>query len=222
MNKSTRIAVVVSSILLLAMARTVTGAIYGFTTWELGRQTNTIQSGELIGLRIVNGTASNIGAMIVRFSIGGGNAALTNNLYPTGVDFYANSSNSITNGFYTGNTIFSAGTGLFIKSGGGYEVELGLTGDYQSGTNVWSTVTFQGYNPGPTNILVPVQITSVTVGRSGGTWGVPGTWSPRSTDYGNSSTTWVEIMAIPEPSAMVLVGLGIAVCGMALRLRRKR
>jgi hypothetical protein len=75
MTTITRIAAVLAtSVLLLALSRTATAAINGFTTWEQGGQTNTIQSGDLISLSIVQGTASNIRSDRINFTVGTGNS----------------------------------------------------------------------------------------------------------------------------------------------------
>jgi hypothetical protein len=137
----------------------------------------------------------------------------------------------VTNGFYNGKAFdMSLGWMLyqpFTNFGSYFQGYMYLNGSqYASGTGLVATVTFQGYNPGPTNILVPILITGITVGRSGGTWQyapppLNSTWSRTSADYGNSSYTWVEIAAIPEPSAMALVGLGSLLCVAILRRRRQ-
>lgn len=224
MTKFTRIAAALaSSILLLATSQTGSAAVHGFTTWELGGQTNTIQSGDLISLSIVQGTESNVYSDTIRFTVGTGNS-MTNNLVLTGSDYYNLPNGTVTNGFYNGNVFDMTWmlTYPVTNYGNFFQGRMGLGGiQYSTGTGSVATVTFQGYNPGPTNTLVPVFIFSVTVGRSGGTWGSGNnTWATRSLDYGNSSYTWVEIQAIPEPSAVVLVGLGLAVCGLALRRHR--
>jgi hypothetical protein len=205
----------------------VDAATNGFTTWDTilnGGITNTIKSGDLINLNIIQGTTSNVYSDLIKFTIGTSNA-MTNNLQLRGSSYFNTSNGTVTNGFYNGKTFDMDPLLMYTKNMGSYfQTELHLTsGQSSSGTGDVMQLQFQAFNNGPTNILVPVQITATTIGRSGGTWAYPGTWSTKSTDYGNSAYSYINIVPIPEPSAgaLVLGGLGLLALGQHLR-RKKR
>jgi hypothetical protein len=194
-------------IFVLASVRMVFGAINGFTTWEQGGRTNTIQSGDFISLSMVQGTASNIYSDTIRFTVGTGNS-MTNNLLLTGSSYYNLPDGTVTNGFYNGKVfdIDPLVTYAFTNFSASYfEGRMGLNalpGTF--GTGLVATVTFQGYNPGPTNLVVPVIISAITVGRSGGWWGNPGQWATIDINYGSSRDTYVRILSSPSPGVVAI------------------
>jgi hypothetical protein len=203
MTKLNRIAACsIAVILLLATVRIVAGATFGFTTWEQGGRTNTIQSGDTIALSIVQGTASNIYATLMRIPVGTGNS-MTNDLRLISSDYFNLSTGTVTNGFYNGKVfdMSSAVTYALTNKGNFLEGRMGLSGSqYVTGTGLVATVTFQGYNSSPTNLVVPVSLGYVQVGRSGGTWTTAGgTWASLNANYGNSFFTYVRILTTPNP-----------------------
>jgi hypothetical protein len=206
MTKLSQIGAVASSaVLLFITARTAAGAIYGFTTWEQGGQTNTIQSGDLISLSFVQGTQTNIYGDSIDFQIGTSNN-LANNLVLIDSSYYNLPDGTVTNGFYNGK-VFEMSYGYLLYqafTNRGLRVEgymvLNNSSTATSGTGSVATATFQAYNPGPTNLVVRLQLTNVQVSKPGGNyWAFPATWARTSPDYGNSSYTYVRILAPASP-----------------------
>jgi hypothetical protein len=83
-----------------------------------------------------------------------------------------------------------------------------------------ATVTFQGYNPGPTNLVVPVQITGMTVGHDLSVWTYSGgTWARIHPNYGSSSYTYVRVLAPATPQvAGVTHDAGISTVSLTVNL----
>jgi len=200
-----------------------TASINGFTTWDSvknGGLTNTVNSGDTISLYFVQGTGTNIFSDLIRFTIGTGNS-MTNNLQLIGSDYFNKPDGTVTNGFYNGKTLEPLLTTPITNMGGYFQAELGLSGSQtSSGTGDVTRIDLGAYNDGPTNIIVPIRITAVTVGRTNGTWVVPTTWSPASSDYGNSAYSYITIIPIPEPGAGTLVA-GALAAAYFLRKRKK-
>jgi len=220
-------------------------AINGYTTWNTGYVidgttgvtnnlghmagvTNTIKSGDILLLNLVQGTQSNLYSDMIRFTLGTGNA-LTNNLQLAGSSYFNNSSGLVTNpnAFYYNKTLDldTLVTYPVTNKGGYFEGRLSIgAANFASGTGDVMQLQFQALNNGPTDVLVPINLSSITVGRSGGTWGYPASWANKSLDYGDSAYAYINLTNIPEPTSLALVGLGIGL-GAALlskRLFRKK
>ncbi len=170
--------------------------------------TNTVQSGDLVSLGINMNTASNIVSDTFQLRIGNGTPALTNNLIYQGYDFYMNSSGVATDGFYTGKTLLGSGTGVTGPNSSGI-----INGSHSTqgtggtnGNDSIGTINFQAWNTNNFSVYVPVNIGNFAALKQGGItpWSTPGTIAV------NPAYSWVEIQAIPEPSAGALLVAGLA------------
>lgn len=198
---------------------------YGFTTWNTqlnGGITNTINSGDIINLYIVQGTSSNIYSDLIRFTVGSGNS-MVNNLQLQGANYFNTSDGTVTNGFYNGKTLDTNPLRTYTTNMGSYfQTEIGLTaGQNATGTGDLMQLSFQAFNNGPTNIIVPVILGYEQVN---GNWNTAaGTWSRTSPLYGDSIRAYVDVApVIPEPSAGTLVAGGLLGLLALNRLKRKK
>jgi len=202
---------------LAGFAEKASAVTNGFSVFEYA-YTN-VTSGNTIQIPVMQGTygSATVGAGVYRFSFGNNNSA-TNSLRPTGIIFYQDSGNNITNGFFNGRDLNSSFSGLSNK-GNYWEINLSLNdAGYTAGTGRVFELVLEGNNESVTNVPVQINWVSTSVSRSGGTYTTGGrTWSNADANYNTNPYSLVIVNPVPEPSTVGLIGAGL-VAG-ALRRR---
>ena len=193
-------------------------AIYGSTS--LSPATTNVVSGSSFFMDLLQATYTNVSGGSYRFKVSD-----TNTVYPTGLTFFQDESNNITNGFHTGKTVVTGSSGLYDEGEGTFRVGLTISGGYSTGTGVVARVFFNANNPLSNPVNASITNVYDSVNRSGGTWNTgAGTWAKTNTidvALGGNPSPWTDVVVnppVPEPATAALLFVG----GLTAFLRRKR
>ena len=210
---------------LAGLAGRADAVVHGFSVFEYA--TNIVNTSTTLQLPFLQGTfgTDTVSGGSYRFRVGS-EASATNYLTPTGIIFYQDASNLITNGFHNGNTLNSTLSGLFDEGNGVFRVDLNLAvgSGYSAGTNRVFEVRFNATNNDATN--VPIQINWLYTGvvNPSGTWSTSSgskTWANTNSFYNPSPTSLVIVNPIPEPAVGGAMLLGAGALALAGRKKRK-
>jgi hypothetical protein len=193
MNSSARLLGVVAVLLLSGSAR----GGFMFTIEQVGNDVVTTGAGaiDLAGLSLISATGTGRGAIVSNSA-----TVITGPPVLTPIDFYKNATGPASFGI-GGQGAATTGMGdiMGVVGGGGQVIVPHL---YTSGTNLSSSDTFDN------TTIAGLHLT-------------PGSYTYTSGSGGPSHTITVDIIAVPEPSSIVIL-LGFAGAGLIGMIRRRR